>query len=70
MAGGDPRPALIALAHHAFEDARDLAGHDERIRDAFNRLGEQALAIAALLPHQQRGCEVAARAQRLFGRAA
>lgn len=70
LAGGDPRPAVIALAHHAFEDARELAGHDERIRDALNRLGEQALAIAALLPSRQPPCEVTARAQRLFGRVA
>lgn len=68
MAAGDPRPAIIALAEAAFDDARQVAGHDDRARDAFNRLGERALAIAALLPRQPaQACPVVQRAQRLFG---
>jgi len=62
------RPALIALAKGLFQDAIEIAGHDERVRDALNRRGEQALDLAARMPSAP-SREHTQRAAALFGNA-
>lgn len=63
----DVRADALAIYRDASAHAEDLAGHDERVRAAFNRLAIRALTLAAKLPSAPTP-GLTARAAALFGK--
>lgn len=60
------RRGLLGIARECFARADELAGPDARVRDAFNRIGERILGLAADLQDAEQQALVS-RATRLLG---